>query len=157
LLGNLQVFLGPDRFNDYALALRRMPALVWTVRITLLIAITLHVWSSIQLTVIKRFARPRGYARISHSVSSYASRTIYWRGPTLAVFIIYPLLQFTFGRGCTPYGPLDAYGNVMLGFRVPAISVFYILSMALLSIHLRHGLWSMFQTLGVNHPRCTSR
>jgi succinate dehydrogenase / fumarate reductase, cytochrome b subunit len=157
LLGNLQIFLGPDRFNDYALTLRRMPALVWSVRILLLIAVTLHIWSSIQLAAIKRTARPRGYVRVSHSVASYAARTMYWSGPIVAGFVVYHLLQFTFGRGGTPYDPLDAYGNVMAGFRVPAVSVFYILSMALLCVHLRHGLWSMFQTLGFYHPSYTPR
>jgi len=157
LLGNLQIFLGSDVFNSYAASLRDMPGLTWSVRIVLILAFALHVWSTIQLVRIKRNARPEGYARISHSVSSYASRTMYVSGPLLAAFVIYHLMQFTWGIGGTRYNPFDVYGNVIRGFRVPAISVFYILSMGLLCLHLRHGLWSIFQTLGLHHPRYTPR
>src|SRR5258705_12432032 len=66
-------------------------------------------------------------------------------------------MQFTFGVGGTPYHQFDAYGNVIEGFRVPAVSIFYTIAMALLCMHLRHGLWSMFQTLGFYHPRHTPR
>jgi succinate dehydrogenase / fumarate reductase cytochrome b subunit len=82
---------------------------------------------------------------------------MYMSGPIIGAFVIYHLMQFTFGVGGTPYDELDAYGNVIAGFRVPAVSAFYILAMLLLCMHLRHGLWSIFQTLGVNHPRYTPR
>lgn len=157
LLGNLQIFLGPDQFNGYARTLRHLPELVWPVRVILLVCVVMHIWSSLQLAVTKSEARPIGYLRSKPSGSSYASRTMYWSGPIIAAFVVYHLLQFTFGAGGTPYNPFDTYGNVISGFRVPAVSIFYVIAMGLLCLHLRHGLWSMFQTLGLYHPRHTSR
>ena len=157
LAGNLQIFLGPDKFNSYALTLRELPALTWTVRALLIVAVLLHVWSSLKLAVLRAEARPRDYARFRSAGSTYSARTMYMSGPIIGAFVIYHLMQFTFGVGGTPYDELDAYGNVIAGFRVPAVSAFYILAMLLLCMHLRHGLWSIFQTLGVNHPRHTPR
>ena len=157
LLGNLQIFLGPDRFNTYARMLKSLPELLWPVRITLLISVMLHIWSSVQLAVVKSEARPIGYVRTKSTASSYASRTMYMSGPILAAFIVYHLMQFTFGVGGTPYMESDPYGNVINGFRVPAVSLFYIVAMGLLCLHLRHGLSSIVQSLGLTHPRYTPR
>jgi succinate dehydrogenase / fumarate reductase cytochrome b subunit len=157
LLGNLQIFLGPERFNGYARALKSLPELLWPVRITLLLSVILHIWSSIQLAVVKSESRPVGYVRTKSIASSYASRTMYMSGPIVAAFIVYHLMQFTFGVGGTPFMESDAYGNVINGFRVPAVSLFYILAMGLLCIHLRHGLSSVVQSLGLHHPRYTPR
>lgn len=157
LLGNLQIFLGPDRFNGYARTLNSLPELLWAVRITLLAMVTLHIWSSIQLAVIKSEARPVDHVRRRPIASSYASRTMYWSGPIVAAFIIYHLMQFTFGVGGTPYMAGDPYGNVINGFRVPAVSMFYIVAIGLLCLHLRHGLSSMVLSLGFHHPRYTPR
>jgi succinate dehydrogenase / fumarate reductase cytochrome b subunit len=153
LLGNLQIFLGPDRFNGYARTLKALPELLWAVRIALLVSVILHIWSSIQLAVVKSEARPIGYVRTKSTASTYASRTMYMSGPILAAFIIYHLMQFTIGVGGTPFTEIDPYGNVINGFRVPAVSLFYIIAMALLCLHLRHGLSSIVQSLGLHHPR----
>jgi succinate dehydrogenase / fumarate reductase cytochrome b subunit len=157
LLGNLQIFLGPDRFNGYSRSLRQLPALVWSVRVLLLVMVILHIWSSLELAVTKSEARPVGYAKWKPTSSTYASRTMYMTGPIIAAFVVYHLMQFTFGVGGTPFEENDVYGNVIAGFRVPAVSGFYILAMGLLCLHLRHGLWSLFQTLGFYHPRYTPR
>ncbi|MGD1096957.1 MAG: succinate dehydrogenase cytochrome b subunit [Bryobacteraceae bacterium] len=157
LLGNLQIFMGPDQFNGYARALKRLPELLWSVRVVLLIMVLLHIWSSIQLAVIKSEARPQGYVKHSVAGSSYASRTMYMSGPIIAAFVVYHLMEFTFGVGGTPYDPFDAYGNVIAGFRSIPVAAFYILAMALLCLHLRHGLWSLLQTLGFTHPRYMPR
>src|SRR5579875_1851622 len=103
LIGNLQIFLGPDQFNGYARALRHLPELVWPVRVLLLISVLLHIWSSIELAVVKSEARPAGYRRWKPAGSAYASRTMYWSGPIVAAFVAYHLMQFTFGVGGTPY------------------------------------------------------
>jgi len=157
LAGNLQIFLGPDRFNGYAHALKTIPEVLWVARIVLLTAVILHIWSALQLMVLKNEARPVGYARHKMQASSYAARTMYWSGPILACFIIYHLLEFTVGVGGTAFSEADPYGNVINGFRVPLVSLFYILSMGLLSLHLRHGIASAVQTLGFNHPRHTPK
>ena len=157
LAGNLQIFLGPDAFNRYARTLRGLPALVWATRTIVIVAALLHIRSSLQLAVLRSDARPVGYARKRSAGSTYASRTMYFSGPIVLVFVIYHLMQFTYGVGGTPYDEFDAYGNVIYGFRVPVVAAFYILAMVLLCLHLRHGLWSMFQTLGFYHPRYTPR
>jgi succinate dehydrogenase / fumarate reductase, cytochrome b subunit len=155
LIGNLQIFLGPDQFNGYARTLRHTPELVWPVRVILLVMVIVHIWSSLQLAVIKSEARPVSYRKRMPAGSSYASRTMYWSGPIIAAFVVYHLMQFTFGVGGTPYHEFDVYGNVIQGFQVPAVSIFYIIAMALLCLHLRHGLWSLVQSLGFYHPRHT--
>jgi succinate dehydrogenase / fumarate reductase, cytochrome b subunit len=157
LLGNLQIFLGPDVFNAYARSLRHMPVLVWAVRVVLLIMVTLHIWISLQLAVAKSEARPVSYTKHVSAGSMYASRTMYMSGPIIAAFVVYHLLQFTFGVGGTAFERFDAYGNVINGFRVPVVSGFYIIAIGLLCLHLRHGLWSIFQTLGFHNPRYMQR
>jgi succinate dehydrogenase cytochrome b subunit len=157
LLGNLQIFIGPDKFNNYARELKQLPALLWSVRLGLLVMAALHVWSSLQLAVAKSEARPQGYVKRTPVGSTYAARSMYITGPILAAFVVYHLMQFTFGVGGTTYVESDPYGNVMNGFRVPAVSIFYTVAMALLCLHLRHGLWSILQTLGFHHPRYSPR
>ncbi len=155
LIGNLQIYEGPDKLNRYAVFLRSMPALLWGVRIVLLAMVLLHIWSSIQLAARNLNARPVGYRMKKATGSSYASRTMYWSGPIILTFIIYHLLDFTFGKVNPHYEPGNVYGNVVASFQVIPIAAFYIIAMLLLCMHLYHGLWSMFQSLGISHPRYT--
>src|SRR5579884_1177539 len=160
LLGNLQVFEGREALNRYAVFLRIEPPLLWTVRIVLLICVLLHIWSSWKLVRRKWDARPVKYQMKKPAGSSYASRTMYWSGPIILAFVIYHLMQYTFGVGGTPFnvlanGEVDVYANLVEGFRNPAVSIFYIIAMILLCMHLYHGVWSAFQTLGASHPRYT--
>lgn len=156
LLGNLQVYMGPERFNEYARLLRVEPALLWAVRIVLLVMVILHIWASVSLAVLNKFnARPVGYVKKKNVGSTYASRTMYWSGPIILAFVIYHLMQFTWGVGGTPFEEGHAYQNLVAGFQVPLISIFYIIAMAFLMLHLYHGAWSLFQTLGFSHPRYT--
>ena len=155
LLGNLQAFAGPDQFNGYAHALKSVPAVLWSARLTLLTAVLLHIWSAFRLWRIKAEARPIGYQKKKSSASSYASRTMYWSGPILLIFIVYHLLHFTVGAGGTRFVEDEPYDNLVSGFQVWPIAVFYIVAVAILCLHLFHGIWSMFQSLGVNHPKYT--
>ncbi|MGH9668314.1 MAG: succinate dehydrogenase cytochrome b subunit [Bryobacteraceae bacterium] len=155
LLGNLQIYEGPEKINSYARFLRSMPSLLWSVRGILLLMVVLHIWASVQLALSEREARPAAYQRRQPIASTYASRTMYWSGPIILAFIVYHLLEFTFGVGGTPYQEGNVYANVIAGFRVPVVSGFYIVAMLLLGLHLSHGLWSMFQSLGFAHPRYT--
>ncbi|MDQ2711916.1 MAG: succinate dehydrogenase cytochrome b subunit [Acidobacteriota bacterium] len=157
MIGNLQVFEGPEQLNFYGSALRRFPEALWGARVILLFAVALHIWSSIKLAVRKTAARPVGYATRQNTISSYASRTMYWSGPILLAFIIYHLLHLTVGY-VHPGGQFvegDVYHNLIAGFQVWYVSAWYIFSMILLGLHIRHGAWSMFQSLGLNHPRHT--
>ncbi len=154
LLGNLQIFLPPEKINHYSAVLKSMPALLWGARITLLVAVSLHIWSSFQLWLLQREARPVRYVKKANLNSTYASRTMLWSGPIVLAFIIYHLLHFTFGvvHPGGPFDPLNVYNNVVYGFQVWAVSLFYIIAMIMLCYHLYHGLWSMFQSLGFSHP-----
>jgi succinate dehydrogenase / fumarate reductase cytochrome b subunit len=154
LLGNLNFFRGPDAMNDYAAALRTQPALLTIARAGLLVMVILHLWASLQLLALNRFkARPVAYMRKKSIASSYASRTMYWSGPIIAAFVIYHLMQFTWGIGGTAFEELHPYENLIAGFSNPFIAVAYIVAVGMLMLHLYHGLWSIFQTLGLNHPR----
>ncbi len=155
MAGNLQIFLGPAVFNHYAESLKAMAPVLWGARIVLLTAVLAHIISAVALYRIKRAARPIGYIKWKAQTSSYASRTMYMSGPILAAFIVYHLLHFTVGVGGTAYDALDPYRNVVMGFSMPVIAGFYILSMGLLCLHLYHGVWSGFQSVGISHPKYT--
>jgi len=103
MAGNLQFFLGREKFDAYAELLRHTPALLWGVRGVLLISVILHITASIQLTALKQKARPIGYQKKAAVDSSYASRTMMWSGPILAAFIVYHLLHLTLGAGGLPF------------------------------------------------------
>ena len=157
LLGNLQVFDGPDRLNAYGRLLKNLGELLWIVRIVLLAAVGLHIVATVQLALRNQKARPVGY-KVKKSVNSnYADRTMYWSGPIVLAFVIFHLLQFTAGyiHPESQFIEGDVYHNVVAGFQVWWVSAWYIFSMILLGFHLRHGLWSMFQSVGINHPRHT--
>jgi len=157
LAGNLQVFEGAEQINAYGRFLHAVPELLWTVRIVLILCVVLHIWASIALAARKIEARPTGYAKRENVASSYASRTMYWSGPIILAFVIYHLLHLTAGV-IQPGGQFieaDVYHNLITGFRVWYVSAWYIFSMILLGFHIRHGAWSMFQSLGFNHPRHT--
>ena len=157
MLGNLQVFEGPDKLNAYGRFLHGVPEILWGVRIVLLASVVAHIVSSVQLAVAKTQARPVGYAKKQNVASDYASRTMYWSGPILLAFIIFHLLHFTAGviHPGASFIEGDVYHNVVSGFQVWYVSAWYIFSMILLALHIRHGAWSMFQSLGMNHPRHT--
>jgi succinate dehydrogenase / fumarate reductase cytochrome b subunit len=156
LFGNLQIFLpnGRENINHYALLLHTYPTLLWAVRVFLILAIVLHIWSYIDLGTRKLKARPVGYVKKRAAGSSIAARTMYWSGPFIAAYVIYHILHFTTG---TAYGQGfeegKVYENVVGAFRQPAISAIYIVAIIFLCLHLYHGLWSWLQTLGLHHPR----
>jgi succinate dehydrogenase / fumarate reductase cytochrome b subunit len=154
LLGNLQIFAGPEKLNHYAVTLRALGPLLWATRIAMLIAVGLHIWSSVTLWQMQREARPVGYVKKANINSTYASRTMYWSGPIILAFVIYHLLNFTFGS-VHPGGPFvegSVYNNAVTSFQLWPVSLFYIIAMVLLCMHLYHGLWSMLQSLGFSHP-----
>ncbi|HJY08423.1 MAG TPA: succinate dehydrogenase cytochrome b subunit [Bryobacteraceae bacterium] len=155
MLGNLQVFEGPEQFNKYAALLRTLPEGLWAVRIILLIMVVLHIVAAVQLALRKRAARPIGYAKRKPIGSTYSSRTMYWSGPIILAFIIYHLLDLTAGNLNPNFIEGDVYHNVIASFSNPLVSAWYIFAMVLLALHLRHGVWSMFQSVGLSHPRYT--
>ena len=157
MLGNLQVFEGPEKLNAYGHFLHGIPELLWGVCAFLLLSVILHIWASVELVVRKTQARPVAYSQRDNIASDYASRTMYWSGPILLAFIIYHLLHLTAGvvHPGSDFIEGDVYHNLVAGFQVWYVSAWYVFSMVLLGFHIRHGAWSMFQSLGINHPRHT--
>jgi succinate dehydrogenase / fumarate reductase cytochrome b subunit len=155
MIGNLQVFAGPEKLNHYAAFLQSLGGALWAARLILLASVGLHILAATQLTLQKWEARPQAYVKKATLATTYAARTMVWSGPILAAFIVYHLLHFTTGQAHPDFKPGDVYHNVIAGFSNPAVSLFYIVANIMLAFHLYHGVWSMFQTLGVNHPRYT--
>jgi len=162
LLGNLQIYSAdPGQINRYAAFLHNPAnaAALWIARTVLLAAVVLHIVASVQLWNLKREARPTAYVKKADVPTSYAARTMMWSGPIVGAFVIFHILHLTVGA-VLPLHELgenqpDVRANVIGGFQNPAVSGFYILAMILLCLHLYHGLWSMFQSLGFSHPRYT--
>ena len=129
--------------------------LLWIARIVLLVSVVLHMVAAYQLVQINHQSRPVRYARPGVVQASYASRTMRWGGIIIFLFIIYHLLHFTTGTVHPNFVPGDVYHNLVTGFQVWYVSLFYILAMVALGFHMYHGVWSMFQTLGLNSSRYT--
>jgi succinate dehydrogenase / fumarate reductase cytochrome b subunit len=160
LAGNLQIFLGPESINRYGHFLQTNPELIWPARIILLLMLVLHIWAAIKVSAENKAARPVGYVAYQPVGSSYASRTMLMSGLIIFVFIIYHLLHFTvqtqyinftgksFATFVDPERRHDIFQMMVVGFSNIWVSAFYILGMALLCLHLSHGVSSMFQSIG---------
>jgi succinate dehydrogenase / fumarate reductase, cytochrome b subunit len=161
MLANLQVFLPPEAngippLDAYAAHLRALPPLLWGTRVVLLVAVILHIVAAWQLTVLNKFeARTTGYVKYAPIASNYASRTMVWSGPIIFFYVIYHLLDLTFGTLNPSYQPGHVFHNVVADFQHPAVAIFYIVANICLAFHLYHGIWSMCQTVGIAHPRYT--
>ncbi len=153
MVGNLQVYLGPTKLDEYGAALRKVPALLWGMRLGLLVAAALHVWSAYGLTRLNQKARPVGYREKEHRESTYASRTMRWSGVLLLLFIVYHLMHFTIGNVHPDFIHGGVNHNLVVGFQNKLVSAFYIVAMLALGLHMYHGVWSLLQTLGLAHPR----
>jgi succinate dehydrogenase / fumarate reductase, cytochrome b subunit len=160
MVGNLKLYEGPQVLNSYAGFLRTVgsPAiptsgLLWLARAILLVAVVLHMWAAWQVTMMSRAARPQGYGRRDFVEASYASRTMRWGGVIILLFVVYHLLDLTFGTVNPSFRHGDVYHNVVASFSVWWVAAFYVVAQVALGFHLYHGLWSLFQSLGWNHPR----
>jgi succinate dehydrogenase / fumarate reductase cytochrome b subunit len=155
MIGNLQVYLGPEALNHYAVLLRTILHgwALWVVRIVMLAAVGLHIWAAAALTLESRRARPQAYGEVKWKESTYASRTMRWGGVILLLFIIFHILNLTTGTVHPNFVEGDVYRNFVVAFQNVPTSIAYVIAMIALALHLRHGVWSMFQTLGVSHPR----
>jgi len=153
MAGNLQAFLGPTRLDDYGAALRKIPALLWAVRLGLLGAAILHVWSAASLTLESWAARPKDYRSRRFQDADYASRSMRITGALLLVFIPYHLMHLTLGNVHPDFIEGGVNHNLVVGLRVLPVAAFYLVAMVCLGFHLWHGVWSLTQTLGLAHPR----
>ncbi len=156
MLGNLQLFLGPARLNEYAATLKGTPSLLWGVRSLLLVSVVLHVVTSLSLVVRTAGARSIGYRAHKNQATSYGALTMKYGGPALLFFILFHLAHFTFpgiAMGAYRHSPTDVYSNVVHAFQIPWVAGLYVTAQVFLGLHLYHGGWSLFQTLGIRHTR----
>lgn len=163
MVGNLQFFLGAEAINRYGHFLKSNVELLWPMRLGLLAIVGLHVWSAISLSRANKAARPVQYADWQPNTASYASRTMLMSGLIIAMFIVYHLLHYTvmvkeinmtgqdFHTLKDAEGRHDIYNMMILGFSQPLVSVFYVIAVGLLCLHLSHGVSAMFQSLGLKN------
>lgn len=162
MIGNLKIFFGAASFDHYAHWLRTIgePILpysgfLWIQRVGLLAAVVAHIWAATSLAIAARRARPVGYAHRPKVQGSYAARTMRWGGVIITLFVVYHLLDLT-TRTLNPVGDANqAFGAVTADFAPGRwyVTAFYVLAVVTLGFHLRHGVWSAFQTLGWKFPR----
>ena len=153
MIGNLQLYLGAEQLNHYAELLQSNKPFLWSFRMVLLFCVSVHVLAAVQLWLRNRRSRPVKYRVFNPPAVDYAARTMVWSGPIILLFILYHLGHFTVG--CTHHDFIrgDVYHNVVSSFQIWWVAGIYILANLLLAIHLYHGLWSLFQTFGWDHPR----
>jgi succinate dehydrogenase / fumarate reductase, cytochrome b subunit len=159
MIGNLKAFSGEESFNSYSEWLRTIgnPALpgstaLWLIRIILLAAVAAHIWAAVSLWRQAKRARPQGYVTKKAMAQSYASRTMRWGGVIIAAFVIWHLLDLTWGtvNSAADSGPYD---KLVASFSNPVSTAFYAIAVILVGMHLRHGIWSATQTLGQSNRR----
>jgi succinate dehydrogenase / fumarate reductase cytochrome b subunit len=157
LLGNLQAFQGATKFNAYAEFLQSAKGLLWVVRIVMLTALVLHATAGIQLYLASRAARPQPYRVPLANPATVSSKTMIWTGLLTLAFVIYHLLDLTIGAAIVHSGfdQKNAYLNLVNTFRSVGKVVFYGVSIIGLGLHLSHGLYSLWQSLGFRHPLWT--
>ena len=157
LLGNLKVFEGPAKFNAYAAGLRTIGApilgpsqFLWAARIVLLASVLAHIWAAALVTRASWAARPVGYHDLAATETTYAARTMRWGGVIILLYVIYHLLDFTFGTVNPGFVPGDVYHNVLASFHVWPVVLAYVVAMLAVGLHIYHGVWSALQTLGLH-------
>lgn len=178
MYGNTKMYQGPAVFNEYASGLREIghpifghEHLLWVARLVLLGSVVLHIWAAASLTGqsqkstigsganavggLKRYGEKK-------KTTGYAAYTMRYGGIVIFLFILYHLAHLTFGAFYAPgqymhpeNGEYQVYNNVVYGFQNPLISGIYLVTMIFLGLHLYHGVWSMFQTLGLNNQKYT--
>ena len=173
MIGNLKLFeagefnlyrdgaYSPVRYLDaYGFFLRHVgepfvPAytLLWIARTVLLVAVALHIWAAWTLARTSREARPQAYVAKAKVHTAYASRTMRWGGVIIALFIVYHILDLTFGVANPDGTDSTPYDRLVASFQNPFATAVYVITLILLGMHLRHGLWSATQTLGQSNRR----
>jgi succinate dehydrogenase / fumarate reductase cytochrome b subunit len=159
MYGNLKAFQGGVHFNEYAEGLRTLGApifghlhLLTIARVVLLASLLLHIWAAWSLFVMAREARPASYASRRVVQANYAALSMRYGAVVILLFVLFHLAHLTWG--ISPVHPDyirgDAYHNLIVGFRSLPVVVIYLVALVALALHLYHGTWSMFQTLGLN-------
>lgn len=161
MVGNLKLYFGPEYMDEYAewLKVFGAPAVpdsgfLWLMRFALAGSLLLHLHAAWSLTQMNHKARKTGYkSKRDYIAADFASRTMRWSGVLVLIFIGYHLLHFTTGTVHPEYEYGAVYANVVSGFENPLISAFYIVANLALGVHLYHGAYSLFRSLGASNPR----
>jgi succinate dehydrogenase / fumarate reductase, cytochrome b subunit len=160
LIGNLQIFLPPDYINSYAQKLQSLGPILWLIRLFMLTAFALHVINTIELVKENREARPARYEVERTKRATKASLTMIISGLILLAFILFHIAHFTVRAIPLPdvdavdqTGRHDVHRMMISSFQNVWVSAFYLISMALLCMHITHGFQSVFQTLGMRTRR----
>jgi succinate dehydrogenase / fumarate reductase cytochrome b subunit len=160
MVGNLHVFQGAKAFNGYSEWLRTVgePALPFRtlltiIEIVLTVSVVAHIWAAVSLWRQARRARPQSYVTKKSVAQTYASRTMRWGGVIVGLFIVYHILDLTFGAVNPAGTDSTPYGRLVAGFSNPIPTIVYVIALVLLGMHLRHGIWSATQTLGQSNRR----
>ena len=166
MIGNLKMYLGASDLNHYAEFLKELAypiapkeTVLWILRGGLVTMLLLHVHAALTLTRLNHNARAVKYQSArDYQVANFASRSMRMTGVVVLAFIVWHLLDLTFGAVNTigangEFVKAEVYDNVVRSFDRPVVAIFYILANVLLGIHLFHGAWSIFQSLGWNNPR----
>jgi len=161
MVGNLKVFLGSEQINRYAEWLRDLgePAfprsvVLWGMRVVLIAAFFFHILAAYQLTRMNQKARPVKYqGKRDYVAANFASRTMRWTGIIIALFVVFHLLDLTWGTANPDFHRGDVYDNLFNSFERWPVAIAYIVAMVALSFHIFHGAWAMFNSLGINNPK----
>jgi succinate dehydrogenase / fumarate reductase cytochrome b subunit len=162
MFGNLKVYFGPEDFNHYGEFLRELlvPLLprtwfLWILRIGLTVAFVFHIHAAYSLTIVNRRARAEGgyISPRDYQAATAASRSMRYTGVVILLFLIFHLADLTWGTANPDFVRGDVYRNLVASFERPLVSLIYIVANIALGLHLFHGAWSLFQSLGLNNPR----
>ena len=161
MIGNLKLYLGAEKLNHYSEWLRTIgepifphSVFLWIFRATLLGAVGLHVHSAYGLTRINWDARGGGYqSKRDYVAANFASRTMRWTGIIVGLFVVFHLMDLTWGNANPDYVRGEVFANVVASFQRVPVAVAYVVANLALGLHLFHGVWSLFQSMGWNHPR----
>lgn len=156
LSGNLLVFAGADAINAYSEWLRSKGALLWVARLGLLAMVGLHIFFTIKLNLQNKSARPVAYVKKTYTKAKTNSRSMVLSGLVVLAYILYHLAHFTFRVTNPELAQSDVYTMLITSFQSPFVAITYVVGMILLGAHLSHGISSLFQTLGLNHPKYNS-
>jgi succinate dehydrogenase / fumarate reductase cytochrome b subunit len=162
MIGNLKIFIGPEDLDHYAESLRTLlypifpkTGVLWLFRIGLSAMAIIHIWSATVLALRNRSARGsiRYEKKREYAAANYATRTMLWGGVLIALFVIYHLADLTIGSANPEYVAGDVYNNVIYSFERWPVALFYVVTMVFLALHIYHGAWSLFQSLGMANTR----
>ncbi len=163
MIGNLHAFEGMEQINEYGEGLRDVgeplfprTLILWLfLRLPLVLALAIHVHAAWALTRSNQRARAQGYEVRSYLAANYASRTMRWTGVIILLFLAWHLADLTWGLEVVnpDFERGDVYGNLVATLERWPVTILYVVAQGALALHVWHGAWSLFQSVGINNPR----